>query len=166
MSEQQADRPQPALQRPEEEPKHPGVYDYWWTPYGRPPQVYYQPPQVYYQPPPYYSQQYYPQQYPYPYQVPSYNPWSYRPVMPAGLSVTSMVLGIISIMFGCIWGLGILLGGLAVIFGIVAKRKCKRGEAGGSGMAVTGIVTGLISIATSALALVALINNVSKTHYY
>ncbi len=157
MSEQQADWPQPGLRRPDEEPKHPGVYDYWWTPYGRPPQVYYQPPQ-------YYSQQYYPQQYPY--QVPSCNPLSYRPARPAGMAVASMVLGIISIVIGWIWGLGILLGGLAVLFGVVAKRKCKRGEADGGSMAVTGIVTGLTGAATSALALVVFINAVSKTYHY
>lgn len=149
MSEQQTDWPQPALRRPEEEPKHPGVYDYWWTPYGRPPQVYYQP------------RGYYPQQYPY--QTPFRNTWLYRPARPAGMAVTSMVLGIISLVIGWIWGLGILLGGLAVLFGIVAKRKCKRGEAGGGSMAVTGIVTGLIGAVISTLSFVALINAVSKT---
>ena len=79
------------------------------------------------------------------------------------MAVTSMVLGIISLVIGWIWGLGILLGGLAVLFGIVAKRKCKRGEAGGGSMAVTGIVTGLIGAVISTLSFVALINAVSKT---
>ncbi|MFH1549949.1 MAG: DUF4190 domain-containing protein, partial [Planctomycetota bacterium] len=96
-------------------------------------------------------------------QVPSCNPLSYRPARPAGMAVASMVLGIISIVIGWIWGLGILLGGLAVIFGVVAKRKCKRGEADGGSMAVTGIVTGLTGAATSALLLVVFINLVSKT---
>jgi len=59
-----------------------------------------------------------------------------------GLAITSMILGICSIVL-C---LGPIAGLPAVICGHIAKGKIKRGEAGGSAMALTGIITGYIGL--------------------
>lgn len=60
----------------------------------------------------------------------------------SGLAVTSMILGIASLV-AC---LGPLTGIPAVICGHIAKGKIRRGEAGGDGMALAGLITGYIGI--------------------
>lgn len=58
-----------------------------------------------------------------------------------GLSVASMVLGIVSIVTWCAWFISIPCSILALIFGILGVKKP------GKGMAITGIVTGSIVLA-------------------
>lgn len=58
-----------------------------------------------------------------------------------GLAITSMILGLCSVIT-CMPVLGIP----AVICGHIAKGKITRGEAGGEGMALTGIITGYVGI--------------------
>ena len=58
-----------------------------------------------------------------------------------GLSVASMVLGIVSKLTGCAWFISIPCSILALIFGILGVKKP------GKGMAITGIVTGSIVLA-------------------
>ena len=58
-----------------------------------------------------------------------------------GLSVTSMVLGIISAVIFCIWFISMPLAILAIIFGAVGMSK------GGKGMAIAGMVCGIAAIA-------------------
>ena len=52
-----------------------------------------------------------------------------------GLAVASMVLGIVSLFTRCIPPLAILLGVLAVVFGLVGSKQHK-------GMAITGLICG------------------------
>jgi len=73
--------------------------------------------------------------------------------LPTGLAVASLVLGILAVLTG-FFLLGGLLGLIAVILGIVALGKVKRGEAGGRGMAIGGIVTGVIGMLIAVLILV------------
>jgi len=63
----------------------------------------------------------------------------------SGLAVTSMVLGILGLFMPCI---GLVLGVLAVIFGGVSLGQINRarGRIGGRGMAIAGLVTGLIAL--------------------
>lgn len=58
-----------------------------------------------------------------------------------GLSIASMVLGIVSIVFYCFWFISIPCSILAIIFGVVGMKK------GGKGMAIAGLVCGIIGIA-------------------
>lgn len=58
-----------------------------------------------------------------------------------GFSITSMVLGIISIVLFCIWYLSIPCAILAIIFGVVGMKK------GAKGMAIAGLVLGIIAVA-------------------
>ena len=62
------------------------------------------------------------------------------PQGPKGLAIASMVVGICSVVFTWVPPLAIVLGALALIFGIVSVAK----KMGGKGMAVAGIVTGAV----------------------
>ena len=68
--------------------------------------------------------------------------------MPApqnGFGTAAMVLGIaaLALMF-CTWGVaGIVLGVLALIFGLLGKGRVARGEANNRGQALAGIIMGI-----------------------
>lgn len=64
----------------------------------------------------------------------------------AGMATAALVLGILALLTSITVFGGIVLGLLAVIFGIIAARRAGRGEAAGRGRAVAGIVTGALGI--------------------
>lgn len=66
---------------------------------------------------------------------------------PVGLAVASMVLGIVSLVVLCIWWISIPCGIVAVVLGAIARGKAKRGEAGGAGMAMAGLICGCVGLA-------------------
>ncbi|MFV0127509.1 DUF4190 domain-containing protein [Streptomyces sp. HMX112] len=74
-----------------------------------------------------------------------------------GMGITAMVLGIVSVVAFCMWGIGIIPGVLALIFGVVGRKRAQRGEANNGGMAVAGIVLGAIGTVISAAFLAFLI---------
>lgn len=71
---------------------------------------------------------------------------AYRPQAPNSLAVGSMVLGIISLLALCAYGLGGLMGVVAVVLGHLARAQIRRGEGSGDGMAVAGLITGYIAV--------------------
>lgn len=72
------------------------------------------------------------------------------------LPTISLVLGIFAILVGCFMG-GIPLGALAVILGVMALNNEKRdpNKYGGKGLAIGGIVTGVIGFFISILIILA-----------
>jgi hypothetical protein len=64
------------------------------------------------------------------------------PQKAGGLSIASLICGIASVT--CF---GILAGIPAIVTGHLAMGKVKRGEAGGRGLALAGLIMGYISIA-------------------
>jgi hypothetical protein len=83
-------------------------------------------------------------------------PMSYQAPPPGaqasqGMAVGSLVCGILSIVTFCGWYLSIPLGIVAIVLGQMAKGKIARGEAGGAGLAKTGVILGAIGIALSVL---------------
>ncbi|MEV6421567.1 DUF4190 domain-containing protein [Streptomyces sp. NPDC051662] len=65
-----------------------------------------------------------------------------------GMGVAAMVLGILSVCLFCLYGIGgIVLGVLALIFGIVGRKRVQRGEATNEGQARAGVILGSIGIA-------------------
>jgi hypothetical protein len=58
----------------------------------------------------------------------------------AGLSIASLVLGIISVVTFCFWIVGVPCAILAIIFGFIGRTQ------GGQGMAVAGLVLGFVSL--------------------
>lgn len=69
--------------------------------------------------------------------------------LPKGMAITTLVLGILGFLgsFTIIlsWG-GAILAIIAIILGILAIRKAGRGEAGGRGMAISGLVLGIFGL--------------------
>jgi hypothetical protein len=65
-----------------------------------------------------------------------------------------MVLGILSIPCFCAWYIAIPIGIIAIILGVIAKNQADRGQAGGRGMALAGLICGSIG---TVLALIMLI---------
>jgi hypothetical protein len=77
-------------------------------------------------------------------QYPGYFP---PPVAPKnGLGIASLVIAIVALFF--VWSVlgGVLLGAIAALLGFVARGRVKRGEANNGGVAVAGIVLGLVAI--------------------
>ncbi|MFJ9031235.1 DUF4190 domain-containing protein [Streptomyces sp. NPDC102274] len=79
--------------------------------------------------------------------MPGYGQPGWQP--PAnGMGVAAMVLGILSVCLFCLYGIGgIVLGVLALIFGIVGRKRVQRGEANNEGQARAGVILGSIGIA-------------------
>lgn len=67
-----------------------------------------------------------------------------------GFCIASMVLGIVALVFFCIWYISIPCGILAVIFGILGIKTINKG------MAIAGLITGSIGLVISTLILIAL----------
>lgn len=65
-----------------------------------------------------------------------------------GLSIASMVLGIVSVVMLCLWYVSIPCAILAIIFAIIGRKK------GGKGMATAGLVLGIIALAIDVLIVV------------
>ncbi|GAA2963641.1 DUF4190 domain-containing protein [Streptomyces argenteolus] len=74
-----------------------------------------------------------------------------NPAPANGLGTAAMVLGIIAVVGFCMWGVGVVLGLLALIFGIIGRGRAKRGEATNAGMALAGIILGSIAMVISAV---------------
>ncbi|WP_432797384.1 hypothetical protein [Poriferisphaera sp. WC338] len=68
----------------------------------------------------------------------------------SGYAITSLVLGILSVITCCFWGVpGSIFGTLAIIFGGLAKRDYRDGKCGNSsrGMATAGRICGIVGLA-------------------
>lgn len=70
-----------------------------------------------------------------------------------GMAVASLVLGLIGILFLPCRGIGLITSVLAIIFGVISSRSIKssRGTETGSGMAIAGLVLGIVSVALAVL---------------
>ena len=76
---------------------------------------------------------------------------------PNGMAITSLILGIVSIPMTFGYCIGTPCAIIAVILGHIARGKARRGEAGGDGMALGGLITGYISIGIALAGLVLLL---------
>jgi uncharacterized protein DUF4190 len=68
-----------------------------------------------------------------------------------GMAVTALVLGILALL--TCWSVvgGVLFGIFAIIFGLVALAKTRAGRAGGTGMAIGGLITGALGVIAGVL---------------
>ncbi|MFA5142335.1 MAG: DUF4190 domain-containing protein [Candidatus Woesearchaeota archaeon] len=64
----------------------------------------------------------------------------------SNFAIASLILGIISIPFIELFGLGVILGILAIILGRHSLKQIKRKKLAGKGMAIAGIITGGIPL--------------------
>jgi len=77
----------------------------------------------------------------------AYYGWPGMAPMPRnGMGTAALVLGIIAVVVFCLWPIAILLGVLAVIFGMVSRGRARRGESTNPGQALAGIICGAVGI--------------------
>lgn len=100
-----------------------------------------------YPPPPY---PYAPGPYPGGYPPPPWQPYpGYFPPAAAprnGLGIASLVIAVVALVL--VWSVfgAVILGAIAAVIGLVARERVKRGEANNGGVAVAGIVLGIVAI--------------------
>lgn len=70
-------------------------------------------------------------------------------VMRNGLGIAALITGILGLFGSCSVVFGVLLGIVAIIFGLVGRGRVKRGEANNGGMATAGIILGVLAIVVS-----------------
>jgi len=64
-----------------------------------------------------------------------------------GFGIAALVLGILSVCLFCMYGVvSVVLGTLAVVFGVKGRRLADKGEADNRGQAQAGFVLGIIGI--------------------
>lgn len=94
---------------------------------------------------------------PAPQQAPAYNMQNnnpgYQPTPSSALAIASLILGVVGLLSGWLV-FGGVLGLVGVILGIVALVKVKKGTASGKGMAIGGIVTGVLGMIVAAVVLI------------
>ncbi len=83
------------------------------------------------------------------------SPQGYAQPLPQGMAITSMVLGICSLVFLLAYCIGIVPGILAVIFGHMALGRIRIGAEQGKSMALAGLICGYISLGLTALFVIA-----------
>jgi len=74
-----------------------------------------------------------------------------RPIGGGGMATAALVLGILALLSSWTVIGGVLLGLLAVIFGIVGLRRANGGVALGRGRAIAGIILGVLGILVAGL---------------
>ncbi|MEU0675145.1 DUF4190 domain-containing protein [Streptomyces sp. NPDC006172] len=85
---------------------------------------------------------------------PAYYGWNGMRPQSNGMGTAAMVLGIVATVGLCIWPVTILIGPLAVVFGVIGRSKAKRGEASNAGQALAGIICGVAGFVLAAAMLV------------
>ncbi|MER5598320.1 DUF4190 domain-containing protein, partial [Streptomyces sp. NPDC002265] len=79
--------------------------------------------------------------------LPGYYGWPGMPPMADnGMGTAGLVLGILSAIVFCLWPIAIIMGVLGLIFGLIGRRKAKRGEATNGGQALAGAICGGVGI--------------------
>ena len=74
-----------------------------------------------------------------------------------GFGITALVLGILALLLGVVL-VGALFGVAAIVFGFLCRARARRGEATNGGMAVAGIILGIVGILVSIFVVVSISN--------
>ncbi|MGA2439845.1 MAG: DUF4190 domain-containing protein [Tepidisphaeraceae bacterium] len=94
-------------------------------------------------------------------QIPNYQTPQSPQSLPTGMSVASMVLGIVSLVLFCLWYISLPCGIIGLALGLVARGKVLRGEAGGGSMAKTGVICSIIALGLAVLIMILAIVGIS-----
>ncbi|MFJ8649266.1 DUF4190 domain-containing protein [Streptomyces sp. NPDC093546] len=68
-----------------------------------------------------------------------------------GMAIAALVTGVLSLLLFWLWFVGIPLAIAAIVLGVIAVRRARRGRAAGKGMAITGLVLGALTVVGTAL---------------
>lgn len=82
-------------------------------------------------------------------------PGGYRP-LPRGLAIGALIVGILSVLAVCLPFVSPVLGVVAIVLGVLALSRIRTGRAGGRGMAIGGVITGVAGLAMGLLVVVTL----------
>ncbi|MFI9719588.1 DUF4190 domain-containing protein [Streptomyces sp. NPDC052396] len=77
--------------------------------------------------------------------------WAPAPVPNNGFGVAALVLGILGLVLSMTVLFGVVLGVLALVFGVIGRAKAARGEATNQGQALAGLILGGVALVASAL---------------
>jgi hypothetical protein len=81
------------------------------------------------------------------------------------MGIAALVLGILSVVLFCAWGIvGVVLGVLALVFGAIGRKRVRNGLADNPGQALAGIILGAAGTALGALYLVLIIGILVDQH--
>ncbi|GKX28529.1 hypothetical protein SH1V18_10090 [Vallitalea longa] len=84
-----------------------------------------------------------------------------------GFAVASMVCGIVGIVFFCVWYISIILAILAIIFGAIVINDNKKKQTNtGKGMAIAGLVLGIITVGLAILCIAGALTFMSSLESY
>jgi len=83
------------------------------------------------------------------------------PPRTSGLAVTSLVLGILSLPLLCFWPLSIPSATLAILFGVLARKRVAQEGLEGEGMATAGVVCGSVTVGIFAMIFLATVVGLS-----
>ncbi|MCZ4121891.1 DUF4190 domain-containing protein [Streptomyces sp. H39-S7] len=72
-----------------------------------------------------------------------------------GFGIAALVLGILSVLMFWLWFAAIPMAVIAIVLGILGRRRANRGEATNKGMATAGTVLGAVSIVLLAVLMAA-----------
>ncbi|GAW48928.1 MULTISPECIES: DUF4190 domain-containing protein [unclassified Nocardioides] len=114
-----------------------------------------------YQPNPYAQQPYQQTPYQQPYGAPppsGYPPYQQTPPT-EGLGLAAMIVGIVSLVLSCGYGVGLLGSPAALIMGRISMKRIDRseGQLGGRGLAMTGFILGIVGTVLLVLAIIAVV---------
>lgn len=68
-----------------------------------------------------------------------------------GFGVTALVTGILGILFAWVPGFGLVLAAVGTVFGGIAVARTRRASVPGKGMAIAGLVMGIVGVVLFAL---------------
>jgi hypothetical protein len=68
-----------------------------------------------------------------------------------GLGTSALVVGIIGVVLSWYWPAGLVLGVLAVVFGVVGRGRAARGEASNASTAKAGLILGVVGLVLTAV---------------
>lgn len=74
-----------------------------------------------------------------------------------GFGVAAMILGILAVLGSIVVFPGLVLGVLAIVFGLLGRGRTRRKEADNGGQALTGVICGAVAVVLSAGLLVGVI---------
>lgn len=83
--------------------------------------------------------------------IPNYGGGYPAPQRNNGMAIASLIVGILSIPACFGYGLGLVMGIVAIVLGVLARKKVKLGQAGQGGLALGGIITGIVGVVLGAI---------------
>ncbi|MCF3963682.1 DUF4190 domain-containing protein [Streptomyces fuscigenes] len=68
-----------------------------------------------------------------------------------GMGTSALVVGVIGVLMSWYWPAGLVLGVLAVVFGVAGRKRVARGEAANAGAAQAGLILGAVGLVLTAV---------------